>query len=648
MQGYNDIAGGAFMPPDWSLGTIWWRDDAHQNLDGQPNAQQRVLQDAAELRNRQISATAMWVDRPWTDSPAGWGDLDANGRFIWDSSSTGFPNPAGMVESLRETYGMELMVWLANRTNINTTSNEFSTQAPPTATKFSGGQLASFDLRDPDSFDWVRDTLSTIASQYGIAGYKIDRGDQSEMPNSAVNENLTLFGRASVESLVQGGIDQPFVFARAVYDTGRQYTALWNGDTTRDFTGLRVSLVNLLRSGAINMPIYGSDTGGYNNTAPVPKLFARWLGFSAYNPLMEILLGNSGGDWNSFSAADLQSIAVHSQTHHELIPYVRSYLYQATQTGLAVARPMVFEFPNDANVKDMADQYMYGDALLVAPVVTSSDNRTVYLPAGQWLDYNDKLSRYNGEQTLALANVGLDTVPVFVRIGSIVVRGDILQANNDWTPNWAPALDIEFFLPEGDGVTSFPYYPGLNAPEVVPIDYTKTSDSILVTFQDLGVDGTLLLYLDDATETNLLGGLWSVVLNGQGLSSVEYQLDADLNLLQVPYSGATTLSLVAAGVPGDYNGNGIVDAADYTVWRDHLGQEFVLPNEDPANLDGIVTPADYDFWKSHFGDSSGSGSAASAAFPLPPSPLATAVPEPAICMSLFAAAALLVGVRWRP
>jgi hypothetical protein len=116
-----------------------------------------------------------------------------------------------------------------------------------------------------------------------------------------------------------------------------------------------------------------------------------------------------------------------------------------------------------------------------------------------------------------------------------------------------------------------------------------------------------------------------------------------------PLLGRYTFTrLTSEPLPGDYNGNGVVDAADYTVWRDHLDQEFALPNKDPANLDGIVTQADYDFWKSHFGDSSGSGSAASAAFPLPPSTLATAVPEPAIGMSLFAAAALLVGVRWRP
>ena len=74
------------------------------------------------------------------------------------------------------------------------------------------------------------------------------------------------------------------------------------------------------------------------------------------------------------------------------------------------------------------------------------------------------------------------------------------------------------------------------------------------------------------------------------------------------------LSVTGPILPGDYNGNGIVDAADYTVWRDHLGQSVTLPND---TTPGSVTQADYDVWKSNFGNHSGSGSGASGAVPEP-------------------------------
>jgi hypothetical protein len=63
-----------------------------------------------------------------------------------------------------------------------------------------------------------------------------------------------------------------------------------------------------------------------------------------------------------------------------------------------------------------------------------------------------------------------------------------------------------------------------------------------------------------------------------------------------------------AAVAGDYNGNGDVDAADYTVWRDQLGQSTTLPNSDPTDTDNEVTEAEFNFWKSQFGLNGGSGS----------------------------------------
>jgi T5SS/PEP-CTERM-associated repeat protein len=91
---------------------------------------------------------------------------------------------------------------------------------------------------------------------------------------------------------------------------------------------------------------------------------------------------------------------------------------------------------------------------------------------------------------------------------------------------------------------------------------------------------------------------------------------------------AGTISVVGSAVPGDYNDDGIVDAADYTVWRDHLGQSVTLPND---TTPGTVTQADYDFWKSHYGNHAGSGAGATAA-----------VPEPASALLLFAAWLLLL------
>jgi hypothetical protein len=94
--------------------------------------------------------------------------------------------------------------------------------------------------------------------------------------------------------------------------------------------------------------------------------------------------------------------------------------------------------------------------------------------------------------------------------------------------------------------------------------------------------------------------------------------------------------ITSAGVTGDYNGNGVVDAADYLVWRDHLGQNFALPNRDPVNT-GVIGAADYSSWRSHFGSTAGGGAAASASL----------VPEPSGILLGLMGQSLLVCVATR-
>ncbi len=91
---------------------------------------------------------------------------------------------------------------------------------------------------------------------------------------------------------------------------------------------------------------------------------------------------------------------------------------------------------------------------------------------------------------------------------------------------------------------------------------------------------------------------------------------------------STSVMLQAIGLAGDYNGNGIVDAADYTVWRDHLGQSVTLFND---TTPGSVTQADYNVWKSNLGNHAGSGSGANAAVPEPTTLLMLLAGTLAIC-----------------
>ena len=117
----------------------------------------------------------------------------------------------------------------------------------------------------------------------------------------------------------------------------------------------------------------------------------------------------------------------------------------------------------------------------------------------------------------------------------------------------------------------------------------------------------------DQNESHSIGTAYNPATFGalDGDLVFQYHLTTGERLYgKVTYAAATAVS-------GDYNGNGVVDAADYTYWRDRLGQNSPLPNTNPADVDGVVTQAEYGYWKSRFGATSGSGAIAPAAVPEP-------------------------------
>ncbi len=140
---------------------------------------------------------------------------------------------------------------------------------------------------------------------------------------------------------------------------------------------------------------------------------------------MEIGGKGSHAPWNmpTEPAYDAEMIAIYRryvQLHHDLIPYTMRHAAEAARSGLPIARPLVFAWPDDANVRDRWDEYLYGDDLLVAPLWQNGARaRDVYLPAGDWEDFWDRSRTFTGPLTITV-DAPLDVIPVFVRAGAAV------------------------------------------------------------------------------------------------------------------------------------------------------------------------------------------------------------------------------------
>jgi alpha-D-xyloside xylohydrolase len=388
------------------------------------------------------------------------------------------------------------------------------------------------DIRRPEVYRWFQQNLDAYV-RLGIKGYKIDRGEEFELPDAAQNENAILLPKLAAEGLAAANGNDYFIFSRNANDTSRKYTAVWNGDAYSTFPGLQTSVKTALRAGAIDFPMWGSDTGGY--FAPPDKdLFARWLEFSAYSSMMEILIGPKRTIWDDYDDELVRVAQTYVSAHHDLIPYTRSFLYQATRTGMPVMRALVFSYPTDPSLTDLWDEYLFGSEILVAPVTTAnSSQRNVYLPAGRWLDYNDRHSVFSGPASIS-AQAPLQKLPLFVREGALVPRGDIVQVNNNWDKDWKPHLRIEYFPAENDN-SSFLYYTG-TAEQTIEAERIK--DGLTIHFGDLGVPGVLEIYC---------GKISGVTRNGQKLrEGKDYQYDASAKKLTVSFEGKTQIMILGA------------------------------------------------------------------------------------------------------
>lgn len=532
MSGYNRLAGGSFMPPLWSLDSIWWKDSDYIGLPpGVPNAQASVLDTADKLAANQIRAGAILVDRPYGTTGALTSGTTYKGDGGWgnfDFDPVGFPDPVGMVAEL-QSKGLNLMLWVSDHcwSNLHDEAEANNWLFYPTRS------YTTVDLQNPAAYSWLRNKFDSFVN-LGVAGYKIDRGDEGESPDLYNNRNNTLFQKLTMDGLNAANPGNGFTFSRCASDTARQHTALWNGDSYATWTGLQYSIISGLRAGILNFPMWGSDTGSYRNK-PTEELFARWMQFSAYSPMMEVLIGGTGTGartpWYDYSSNLVAIAREQAAAHHDLMPYSRSHLYQATQTGMPVMRPIMFAYPNDPNLTLTSTncQYLFGGEILVAPVIIgSATTREVYLPAAKWLDYNNRKDLYVGPATI-VADAPLEKIPLFVNEGAIIPRGDIYQGNNTWTPNWAPRLRIEFF-PSDDFPSSFPYYTG---GAVRNINCSRTGSAWTIQFGDLWYPGTLDIYVRNPGE---------VVRNGVTLSfGTDYTYDPETNLLRVPFNGPTTL-----------------------------------------------------------------------------------------------------------
>ena len=196
------------------------------------------------------------------------------------------------------------------------------------------------------------------------------------------------------------------------------------------------------------------NVGGYDD---YPELYTRWFEYGAFLPIFRTHGSRRYNEVWSYGKQAEPILEKYLRLRYELLPYIYSLAYGTNQTGAPSMRALFMDFPNDPKVADLADEYMFGPAFLVAPVTEQGvTSRLVYLPSGaDWYNYWTN-ERVHGGQTIRV-QAPIDTLPLFVRAGSIVPLGQPILSTNE-TQNIAklrvyPGRDADFTLYQDDGRT---------------------------------------------------------------------------------------------------------------------------------------------------------------------------------------------------
>ncbi|KAL8620863.1 hypothetical protein ACOMHN_047034 [Nucella lapillus] len=212
-----------------------------------------------------------------------------------------------------------------------------------------------------------------------------------------------------------------FILTRSSFVGSGMFGAHWSGDNDALWPDLYYSIPMILNTNMFGIPMCGADTCGFGGVT-TRELCIRWMQLAAFYPFMRNhnTLGSKAQDPASFDGVAVDYMRSALETRYSLLPFMYTWFYLSHTTGTPVVRPLFMLFPN---TESMDKQFMWGDSLLISPVLEPSMSTVdAYFPAGLWYDlHTGALLPTVGEESLVL-HAPLSIINVHVRGGAIIPR----------------------------------------------------------------------------------------------------------------------------------------------------------------------------------------------------------------------------------
>ena len=434
---YRDFTGAVPMLPRWAYG-FWQCRERY-------SSQQQILDTATDFRNRKIPVDVLVQDWQY------WGKYGWNAMRFDESA---YPNPAEMMSALhRQDFHMVISVWakFGAETAIDKEMVAADLVLKSAASTGEPGEAKErenwADLFNPRAGKAFWSDINRSLFSAGLDGWWLDASEPEGDPLKADDTYLgpgaqvrNAFPLVETSAVYQGQRatteeKRVVILSRSAYaGQQRNGTISWSGDISANWETLRRQIPAGLSFAMSGFPYWTTDIGGFfrpvdQYTSPeYHELLVRWFQFGAFCPIFRIHGFQSETEMWKYGPEVEKVLRQYDKLRYRLLPYTYSAAWGVTNRGEIVMQGLPFAYPKDTAARQVSDEFLFGDSLLVNPVTEPhAMTRTVVLPAADnWVDFWSGKT-YRGGQTITV-DAPLDRIPILVKAGSIVPLGPVIQS----------------------------------------------------------------------------------------------------------------------------------------------------------------------------------------------------------------------------
>lgn len=446
---YTALTGRSPVPPLWSFG-LWMSRITY-------DSEQQVREVAAKLRQHRIPADVIHLDTGWFET-----DWRNDYRF----SSSRFIDPVKMIAELK-AQGFHISLWqLPYFSAKNSLYAEIV--AKGLHVRSENGRLpfedAILDFSNPEAVAWYQEKLAELL-RMGVGAIKVDFGEDAPVNGIYASgrtgwyeHNLypLRYNQAAAE-ITRHITGEAIIWARSAWAGSQRYPLHWGGDAENTNSAMAATLRGGLSFGLSGFTYWSHDVGGFV-AQPSVDLYRRWLAFGVLTSHTRCHGAPPREPW-AYGETFIDDFRRAVELKYRLMPYIYAQAVRSSAEGHPMLRTLFFEFPEDPTSWLIEDQYLLGEALLVAPLFEDgAKGRQVYVPPGTWIDYQTGRV-YEGARWHWIE---AGPVPIIVLVRDHTVLPHIELAQSTMTMDWR-RVSLHVFSTDGKAATGWVALPGQEA-----------------------------------------------------------------------------------------------------------------------------------------------------------------------------------------